>query len=157
MNTSNMNMNTMERFMLHNEAQAKEIYTDLRASYSHMTPSSKSQSKSMRAEIDIFAGVYNHDRALFEKGMKKWKREVMKEFAAMDDGCTIRIQKLDMSNESFTGESTRSGGEPIVKYNGNMGVLTGEDAIFSLGDVIRTKRVQFEKLQEVLNNVNWWY
>ena len=54
----------------------KERYINWKAQYA-ATPETNPSRGMMRAEIDILVGIYNHDRALFNKGMLKFKMPSM--------------------------------------------------------------------------------
>ena len=55
------------------EDRAKARLINLKAHYA-ASPKINQSRDMMRADIDITAGIYNHDRALFDKGMRKFKK-----------------------------------------------------------------------------------
>ena len=63
------------------KAGAKEKFIYLKGLYNefndiHMNVHPETL-KSVRAEIDITAGIFNHDKALFDKGMRNYKNALM--------------------------------------------------------------------------------
>ena len=51
--------------------------------------------KSVRAEIDITAGIWNHDKALFDKGMRNYKKAmVAPPSPALDEEVTMYVDEL---------------------------------------------------------------
>lgn len=134
-----MSIDAFNKWKLSVTTQAKRQYLAAKRMCA-MRPSDKAS----RAEVDIFAGVHNHDRALFLKGVKKWNEAIMKQFEDVENGKAIHVSKVD------------SGGKST--YEGTFGSADGEQAVFSFGALIKTKRNQHEKLQKQLDDpeVNWW-
>ena len=131
------------------EAVAKKKYEELIEFYS----SHSLKTKSMRAEIKIYAGIHNHDRVLFEKGIKKWEAEVMREFENIENNLENNLESVEMHKIETEGQESSNN---ISTYNGLLGVSTGEAAIFSLGDMIRLKRTQHKQMSKFLSSCNWW-
>ena len=133
------------------ETQAKMMYIEHRQAYR-----SRPKDKALRAEIDIFAGIHNHNRALFNKGVEKWENAVMKQFEEIENGGAFGAVP---SNRNLTDDEKlvkmANSGEQIA-YHGNMGVLTGDGAVFSAGEMIKMKRNTFAKLQKELRERHWW-
>ena len=128
------------------EADAKNMYGELVEFYS----SHSLKNKSIRAEIKIYAGIYNHDRILFKKGIKKWEAEVMKQFHDIENNPeSIEMHMVET-------EEGQESSNDISTYNGLLGVSTGEAAVFSLGDMIRLKRTQHKQMSKFLSGCNWW-
>ena len=135
------------------QAPPKERYTQLREIYE--SGQLGQHGKSTRAEIDIFAGIHNHNRSLFEKGVKKWKQAVMKEFDLISNGGTVNITHVTPT-ATLDDEGAAALGDQVAAYKGNMGRMAGEQAVYSHGDMIREKREIYEKLEKQLNDRKWW-
>ena len=91
------------------------------------------------AEIKIFAGIHNQNRALFEKGLHDWKTHTM--------------AYLDMfeGDENFTcyRQLNQYGEEIQVHYK-------KEGALVAIGEHIKNKRNYYEFVAEQLDEMNWW-
>ena len=61
-----------------------------------------------RAQIDIYAGAHNRDRALYDKGVANWEAAVMTAFESVEDGAPVysRLQR-PRSSRGFRRTITR--------------------------------------------------
>ena len=62
------------------KAGAKEKFIYLKSTYNELKDNPQvhpDSLKSVRAEIDITAGIWNHDKALFDKGMRNYRNSIL--------------------------------------------------------------------------------
>ena len=93
----------------------------------------------MRAEIGILAGIYNHDRALFNKGMLKVKKSPMELLEPI----------VNDEDETKTLTQTIYSGH----FNSTMTQSVAKCPVFALGDAIKKKRNEYEGFGD---GTDWW-
>ena len=122
------------------KAWSKEQYSLLKEFYQR-TPEWKSNNnkKVHLADIKIFAGIHNQNRAMFEKGLRDWKTHTMAYFDQFED------------DENFTSYTQVNGdGEEVLVHDKK------EGALVAIGEAIKIKRNFYECVAKQLDEMNWW-
>ena len=121
------------------KAWSKEQYSLLKEFYQR-TPEWKSNNnkKVHLADIKIFAGIHNQNRAMFEKGLRDWKTHTMACFDELENDET-EDSTLSLHGEEDLEHHTKRGG-----------------ALVALGEYIKNKRNYHEYIAEHLDEMNWW-
>jgi hypothetical protein len=117
------------------KAWAKKQYTIMKLFYQR-TPEWTSTQKVYFAETNLFAGIHNQNRALFEKGLRDWKTNTMACFDEFenDENLTLALH-----------------GEGVFEHH-----TKKEGALFALGEHIKNKRNDYEDITKQLDEMNWW-
>ena len=120
------------------KAWSKKQYTIMKLFYQR-TPEWTSNRKVYFAEIKIFAGIHNQNRALFEKGLRDWKTHAMAYFDQFED------------DENFTSYRQVTGdGKEVLVHDKK------EGALVAIGEAIKIKRNFYEYVAKQLDEMNWW-
>ena len=121
------------------KAWSKEQYSLLKEFYQR-TPEWKSNTnkKVHLADIKIFAGIHNQNRAMFEKGLRDWKTHTM---ACFDE----------LENDETEDSTLSLHGEEVFEHHHKRG-----GALVALGEYIKNKRYDHEFIAEQLDEMNWW-
>ena len=119
------------------KAWAKKHYTIMKLFYQR-TPEWKSNRKVFLAETNLFAGIHNQNRAMFEKGLRDWKTSTM---ACFDELENDETEDLTLSLH----------GEEVFEHH-----TKREGALVALGEYIKNKRNDHEFIAEQLDEMNWW-
>ena len=122
------------------KAWSKKHYSIMKLIYQR-TPewTSNNNKKLLLAEIKIFAGIHNQNRALFEKGLRNWKTSTM---ACFDELENDETEDLTLSLY----------GEEVFEYHHKR-----EGALFALGEHIKNKRNDYEDIAKQLDEqMTWW-
>ena len=69
--------------------------------------------------------------------------------------CQVNITHVTPT-ATLDDEGAAALGDQVAAYKGNMGMMAGEQAVYSVGDMIREKREIYEKLEKQLNDRKWW-
>ena len=117
------------------KAWAKKQYTIMKLFYQR-TPEWTSNRKVYFAEIKIFAGIHNQNRALFEKGLRDWKTNTMACFDEFENDGNLTLALH---------------GEGVFEHH-----TKKEGALFALGEHIKNKRNDYEDITKQLDEMNWW-
>ena len=83
------------------KAGAKEKFIYLKSTYNELKDNPQidpNSLKSLRAQIDITAGIWNHDKALFDKGMWNY-RKTMVVPPSPASSCEVTLYKDDYVND----------------------------------------------------------
>ena len=119
------------------KAWSKKHYIIMKLFYQR-TPewSSHTNKKLFLAEIKIFAGIHNQNRALFEKGLRGWKTHTMACFDEFenDENITLSLH-----------------GEEVFEHHHKR-----EGALVALGEFIKNKRNDYEDIPKQLDEQTWW-
>ena len=117
------------------KAWSKKQYIIMKEFYQR-TPEWTSNRKVYPAEIKIFAGIHNQDRALFEKGLRDWKTNTMACFDEFenDENLTLALH-----------------GEDVFEHHHKR-----EVALVALGEYIKNTRNEYKFMTEQLDEMNWW-
>jgi len=99
-----------------------------------------------RAQIDIYAGAHNRDRALYDKGVANWEAAVMTAFESVEDGAPVFFAATN--TKVIEGLSTNN-------YKNNTG-LCGEEAVYSFGEYIKKKRNLYNTELPAKLGKKWW-
>ena len=139
------------------EEQSKQFYTAARDAYDN-TDDGDTEKMMLRGEIDILAGIYNHDRALFDRGLTKFKEGAMVMFEEYENNPidTLTVKHVELDESPFELQ-IEAGGPPkeLVSFHGTCGKMKGEEAVFTLGEAIKQKRNMYERIQGRLGK-KWW-
>ena len=119
------------------KAWSKKHYTIMKLFYQR-TPEWKSNRKVYLAETNLFAGIHNQNRAMFEKGLRDWKTSTMACFDELENDETEDLT-LSLHGEEVFEHHTKRGG-----------------ALVALGEYIKNKRNDHEFIAEQLDEMNWW-
>jgi hypothetical protein len=99
-----------------------------------------------RAQIDIYAGAHNRDRALYDKGVANWEAAVMTAFESVEDGAPVLFAAT--KTKVIEGLSTNN-------YKNDIG-LRGEEAVYSFGEYIKKKRNLYNTELPAKLGKKWW-
>ena len=121
------------------KAWSKEQYSLLKEFYQR-TPEWKSNNnkKVHLADIKIFAGIHNQNRAMFEKGLRDWKTHTM---ACFDE----------LENDETEDSTLSLHGEGVLEHH-----TKREGALVAYGEYIKNKRNYHEFIAKQLDEGNWW-
>ena len=120
------------------KAWSKKHYIIMKLFYQR-TPEWKSNRKVFLAEINLFAGIHNQNRTMFEKGLRDWKTSTM---ACFDELENDETEDLTLSLY----------GEEVFEYHHKR-----EGALFALGEHIKNKRNDYEEIAKQLDEqMTWW-
>ena len=121
------------------KAWSKKHYIIMKLFYQR-TPewTSNNNKKLLLAEIKIFAGIHNQNRALFEKGLRYWKTSTMACFDELENDETEDLTLCLHGEEVFEHHTKREG------------------ALVALGEYIKNRRNDHEFIAEQLDEMNWW-
>ena len=119
------------------KAWSKKHYIIMKLFYQR-TPEWKSNRKVFLAEINLFAGIHNQNRAMFEKGLRDWKTHTM---ACFDE----------LENDETEDSTLSLHGEEVFEHHHKR-----EGALVALGEYIKNKRNDHEFIAEQLDEMNWW-
>ena len=120
------------------KARSKKQYSFLKDYYQRM-PDQMPERRKVLAEVKIFAGIHNQNRALFEKGLRDWKTHTMAYLDMFEDDENFTCMK----NVFVDGEEIQ------VHYK-------KEGALFAFGEHIKDKRNDHEFMTKKLDEMNWW-
>ena len=120
------------------KTRSKKQYSLLKDYYQRM-PDQMPERRKVLAEVKIFAGIHNQNRALFEKGLRNWKTSTM---ACFDELENDETEDLTLSLY----------GEEVFEYHHKR-----EGALFALGEHIKNKRNDYEEIAKQLDEqMTWW-
>ena len=119
------------------KAWSKKHYSSLKDCYQRM-PEWKSNRKVFLAETNLFAGIHNQNRAMFEKGLRDWKTSTM---ACFDELENDETEDLTLSLH----------GEEVFEHHHKR-----EGALVALGEFIKNKRNDYEDIAKQLDEMTWW-
>jgi len=121
------------------KARCKKQYIEMKDHYQRMPDQRMPNGRKVLAEIKIFAGIHNQNRALFEKGLRDWKTHAMAYFDQFED------------DENFTCYRQVTGdGEEVIVHDKK------EGALVAIGEAIKIKRNFYEYVAKQLDEMNWW-
>ena len=120
------------------KAWSKEQYIILKLFYQRAEWTSNNNKKVYLADIKIFAGIHNQNRAMFEKGLRDWKTHTM---ACFDE----------LENDETEDSTLSLHGEEVFEHHHKRG-----GALVALGEYIKNKRNDHEFIAEQLDEMNWW-
>ena len=120
------------------KTRSKKQYSLLKDYYQRM-PDQMPERRKVLAEVKIFAGIHNQNRALFEKGLRDWKTHTMAYFDQFED------------DENFTSYRQVTGdGKEVLVHDKK------EGALVAIGEHIKGKRNFYEFVVKHLDKMNWW-
>ena len=119
------------------KAWSKKHYIIMKLFYQR-TPEWKSNRKVFLAEVNLFAGIHNQNRAMFEKGLRDWKTSTMACFDELENDETEDLT-LSLHGEGVLEHHTKRGG-----------------ALVAYGEYIKNKRNYHEFIAKQLDEGNWW-
>ena len=119
------------------KTRSKKQYSLLKDYYQRM-PDQMPERRKVLAEVKIFAGIHNQNRALFEKGLRDWKTHTMAYLDMFEDDENFTCYRQVFDN-----------GEILVHDK-------KEGALVAIGELIKNKRNYHEFIAEQLDEMNWW-
>ena len=129
---------------------AKEKFIYLKSTYNELKDDPRVDPNSLncyRAEIDITAGICNHDKALFDKGMRNYRNAILvpSSPASPTFGCEVALYKDDHVNGNvFDGQVART-----------REVVQATDAADQANMRNKENRKEYEAQYKVLGK-SWW-
>ena len=120
------------------KAWSKKHYIIMKEFYQQRMPEWKSNRKVHLAEISLFAGIHNQNRAMFEKGLRDWKTSTMACFDELENDETEDLTLSLHGEEAFEHHHKREG------------------ALVALGEYTKNKRNDHGFVAEQLDEMNWW-
>ena len=119
------------------KTRSKKQYSLLKDYYQRM-PDQMPERRKVLAEVKIFAGIHNQNRAMFEKGLRDWKTSTM---ACFDE----------LENDETEDSTLSLHGEGVLEHHTKRGGV-----LVAFGEYIKNKRNYHEFIAKQLDEGNWW-
>jgi hypothetical protein len=123
----------------------KTNYMELKEHYKAMRGTIQEGEPGTRAQIEIYAGAYNRDRALYDKGAANWEATMKADFEAVEDGRPVCLMPMKIQPEHRLSAA----------YKKNT-TLVDEEAVCSMGEYTKGKRNHCNTGIPAYLGKTWW-
>ena len=107
----------------------KANYMELKEKYKAIRGTIHEGDPAARAQIEIYAGAYNRDRALYDKGVANWEAAMKTAFKSVEDGTPVCMMSTKTQQEHRLSTAYK-----------NDKKLVDDEAVCSMGESIKEKR-----------------